>query len=519
MNSPRPERTRALRYGSCFAMVLLIACVARWRYAGAKGFVIDEFHSLYHATHAAGGRWTAFWEALRADNHPPLSFLLIGASQRIFGGLWDAPELAYRLPALAAALIELVLVERLVRRASGSHGFSWPLLSVFFLGVSSLHLEYATQARMYALLSVSITGILEALLALQPEHAGAKRLRWARLRLALWIVVALHTHYFALHYLGWLALVVVFTAAAFAEARMVLRRAWWPALIAGLLSAPWYFTSFQHQLRHDLAPGARRIDLASFGESLIHLVFLNVRLWGPELRLVFIGAGCVFLGFALRGTWLLLMSRERRFAAALFATVAFVAPLEAWAVGAYYSRSGYNWRYVLPSAAAMACLAAYGIVARRTTAGSLTLPQRMVRWAGGLTLLAALLLFAGNARRGVGSEDHRGAVQAVLDDHRSGDVVIEVAYQPGFFPQGWAWDFYAPRLTPDPPARLAMEDYSLRDLDELRGAQRVHVLRSGLPEDSSLLTLLERRYARLDRSATAYGFSPEVLSFSEPRSP
>ena len=94
--------------------VLAVALVVRVAYALRKGLVLDEFHSLFHATRQSLG---GFFETLVLDNHPPLSFLLIGGSAQVFGD----GEFALRLPALLCGLVEVALVVRLARHLGGRH--------------------------------------------------------------------------------------------------------------------------------------------------------------------------------------------------------------------------------------------------------------------------------------------------------------------------------------------------------------------------------------------------------------
>ncbi|MDP6368091.1 MAG: glycosyltransferase family 39 protein, partial [Planctomycetota bacterium] len=132
--------------------IVLAALVARVFFAQHKGLVLDEFHTLFHASRES--IW-ALLEGLRDDNHPPLAVLMVRVSRELFG---DSP-LALRLPAIFCGGLELLLVASIARRWVGAS----TALAVGFVAASSLHLDFSTQVRMYALLSLSVTGLLRAL--------------------------------------------------------------------------------------------------------------------------------------------------------------------------------------------------------------------------------------------------------------------------------------------------------------------------------------------------------------------
>ena len=490
VSPPRPPSRPCV----AVALVLALALALRLAFALRKGLVLDEFHSLFHAQRllSAGGLDPrAFLETLRMDNHPPLSFLLIALARGVLGGA----QLALRSPSIAIGMLELLAVLRLAR------GGRPATLALALLAASSLHLDFSTQARMYALLALCVTGLSVALLAYLERGRGRDRLL-----AGLWTLVGLHTHYFFLQYLVGLGLAAALAATLAAADEPALRarlRGLAPALaLAGVLALPWYLTGSWTQLTHGLPPGGDDVGALGLAEAMVHLFYLNVRLGGPLLRPVFIACGGLVAALGAAGALALVRDRERATLGILCATTAFGVPLLAWLVASVFPRAGFTWHYVLPSAAPMAVLAAHALGRG---------PLRAARAAAlGTSLAAALLLSVLNlASRG--TEDFPGAVRRILAEHRPGDVVVSVEWQPALFPQGMPWDHYAPRLADDPPPRLAMRNYDVADPAALEAAQRVLLLRSKLPESQALMRRLRGAFEEV--SVEGYGFGRWVHVF------
>lgn len=472
---PRP-RTPGL-----LLLVLAAALAVRVGFALHKGLVLDELHSLHHASRPD---LASFFESLRADNHAPLALLVIAGARRLFGD----SELALRSPAIVYGMLELVLVARLARRA----GLSRRWWAVALLAASSLHLDFSTQVRMYALLSLAVTGLTDAALG----RLGGERRSAAWI--ALWTFVGLHAHYYFLHYLLGLGAAVLVAAALDRGARPRVPGAAGAVALAGAAALPWYLWGFREQLGHGLPPGGDDVGLAGLAEGMVHLFFLNVRIGGPALRVAFVLCGGLALVASAWGLARLVRDRETRSAGVLLAATGFVVPVTATLVAQALPRAGFTWSYVLPSAAPLAVAIA---AAARPALG---------RAAAGTVLAAAATLSVLNATSR-GTEDFPGAVRLVLDEHRPGDAVVSVEWQPALFPQGMPWDYYAPRLADAPPERLAMRGYTVADPGELRAARRVLLLRSKLPADQPLMQLLARHFTKV--SERNFGFGRDVLVF------
>lgn len=199
---------------------LLFAAGTRVVYMLTKSLVLDEFHSYYHATAVD---WKGLMAGLQRDNHPPLSFLIIGAASSALG----TAEWVLRSPAFLMGLVEIALVASIaggVRRRTGdSRNWAAPIWAAALLSASSLHFDYGTQARMYAFLALFVTVCTYALIALaERDDQPTQSMKGPAISFALAATAAFHTHYFAVQYVGTLS--VVFVAVALvANQRRALR--------------------------------------------------------------------------------------------------------------------------------------------------------------------------------------------------------------------------------------------------------------------------------------------------------
>ena len=472
-----------------YCALLVLALAARGVAASRKSLVLDEFHTWFHATRPDSA---AFLETLRLDNHPPLGFAVVALARSLLG----SSELALRSPAVAFGLLELGLVAWVGSRVLGRRA---GLAALALLALSSLHVDFSSQARMYALHALGATTALFAVHALLSREQASPR---AALALGAALVTMFHTHYFGVHYALGLGLAAGLLALLDPRLRPRLRRLVAPVAIACAACLPWAWWGLRHQLAHALPPGGKGHGFADLAEAFVHLFFLNVRLGGELLRLAFIAAGGLAVALGVAGSLALWRDGARRLLGALLSMSAFVVPALAWLIALVAPRSGFTWHYVLPSAASLALLAAAGAFLPGLPALALR------RSAFGLVLLLAALLTALNlATRG--TEDFRGAVAHLLAAQRPGDGVISVEWQPAFFPQGQPYDYYAPRLTAAPPARLEMGAFTLARPDGLDGKERVLVLRKSLPDNQHLMQLLRERFELV--SERPFGFGLDVL--------
>jgi len=461
-------------------LVLLLGLAMRVAFALRKGLVLDEFHSYFHATRQGLGE---FFDTLLQDNHPPLAFLLIGGSANALGD----GELALRLPAILAGLLELALVARLARPLGPGRA----ALATALVALSTLHLDCSTQARMYALLSLAVTGLTLALV----EHLdGAPgRRRW----MVVWVVFGLHSHYYTAHYALALGAGVLALAALDPDLRPRVRALVPAGVVAAVLCAPWFLWGFRAQLAHALSPGGDDIGLRALAEGLAHLLYLNVSFAGEARGAMLLGAA-VALGLA--GLGVLVGWREDRRRTWLLGVSALGVPVVAMGLAMAWSRAGFAWHYILPSCAPLAILAARG--ARGPV------PRAAVGYV--LVTLAWLCALHLTSR---GTEDVPGAVARVLELAGPEDAVVSVESQPRFFPQGQSWDYYAPRLSDAPPVRLEMNGVHVIDKDALRAARRVVVLVREVGQGGQpVRRQLEEAGRELVRQE-AFGFGRHVLVY------
>jgi 4-amino-4-deoxy-L-arabinose transferase-like glycosyltransferase len=470
---------------------LLLGVGLRLGNASFASLKLDDFHSLHHARSAGPGE---FFRVLSQDNHPPLSFLLLKGARALFG----EAAIGLRLPAILAGSLTLFLAWSIARRLSPPAR----IFGTFLLAVSALHVEVSSDLRMYALLALTATGLLGALLDLLEEGRGA----W---RVAVWTALGLHAHYHFLYVLA--SLGAASAVLLFAHARYLPRRRAW-ALSLGLgcgLALPWYAWGFPVQLAHGLPPGGSNATITRFVEGLKSLVFWNVSVEGPWLRVVALGASAVLIVGTSVAAWSL--ARRARTApafATLLVTAALFVPFLTWLVATGSSRSGYEWRYLAGALPAF-CLLAGALLEPESVA------PRLLRNLAAFVGLLALLVSLGNLRDR-GEENYRDAIAWIGARALPGDALVAADWQPQLFPHALAWDYYAPRLAPTLSAPLEhTDDFSLRDpalLDRSTGA--FCCLRS-LPNHCGILRALRQRFEREEQHV--FGHSVYVHRFSQPR--
>jgi len=501
-----PARAGARRADAraLLAAVLVAALASRLVLAGSKSLVLDEFHSYFHATNRP---LSSFRDALLRDNHPPLSFLAIGASADAFG----RSELALRLPALLAGLLEIALVARLVRRLGGSARAA--AAGALLMAVSAMHLDYGTQARMYAPFALAVTCALSG--AVELVRGDGRAGRGASAAVALGLAAAFHLHYFAVQYAVALLGGAVLACALDGAPRRALRFAA-PGALAALLCAPWAWSGLRAQLGHELQPGGDDLTLAALAESYVHLFAHNVSLAGDAARWVFVAGAGLALGLAALGALALLRDRATRPGGAVVVAVAFGAPALSFALAQLAPRAGFTWHYVLPSAAPAAALAAIGALG---VAGAAVRAAR-ARAAALLAAAASGAVLVGLHLASPATEDFRGAVAHTLERARplapGEDVrVVAIEWQPKLFPQGQPYDYYAPRLAGDdapPRAEILEGRFAPVDIPALLEADRVVLVRRSLPDTRSVVERLTARFGAPERRRFGYGL--DVLEFS-----
>jgi mannosyltransferase len=218
-------------------------------------------------------------EALRHDGHPPLYYGLLHIWMQVVG----RTDVAVRALSGLFALAALPLAYLAGRRAGGRL-LGWLTLAVF--GLSPFALRFATETRMYSLVSLLVlAGYLLLDDAVRRGRSGLGRLA------ALTVVVAalLWTHYWSLWLLGASAAVLLWGAlrAGAPSERRGCRRALGALVVGGLLFLPWLPTML-YQAAHTGTPWADpqrptavlAITLTDFGGGVISATTPEPQLFG-----------------------------------------------------------------------------------------------------------------------------------------------------------------------------------------------------------------------------------------------
>lgn len=455
--------------------VLALALVLRLAGALLASFHLDDFHSLHHARAAD---WPAFFRGLAADNHPPLSFLVL----RLVRAVGGEGELVLRLPGLAYALGTIWLVWRMGRRLSDRWG---QVVAVLVVALSSLHLETSLDLRMYGLLTLAAAGFLDACTDLLDDGRG-------RARLVLWTLIGLHTHYHFLHFLIVLGAVLLGLLLFVPELRPRGRALLQCALFVAVLAAPWYLLGFRQQLGHQLMPGGSDVSRGLLAEGMVHLVFLNLSLGGAFARALFLAGGGTLVAAALLGGLRLVRPAahsNRPRAGALWFAGAWLVPTWTALAAALFARAGFEWRYLAGALPPFALLVGYSV-----GPGRLCLTRRV-----GVTLaLAAALWLSVLNVLDPGRENYKDAVRRVLALVGPEDAVLAADWSPRLFPHGLAWDYYAPRLAApgrELPRQLEHTDqFELLPDESLASLPRVFALLRSIPEGTLMIESLAAEF-------------------------
>ncbi len=482
---PPPVSTaRSTPKGLLFA--LLLGGALRLAHAAGVSLHLDDFHSLYHARNLAAG---SFWVELLADNHPPLSFLILGG----FRALGEDPFLL-RVPNVLFGLATIYLTWRTARFLPGRHTADVAALAV---ALSSLHIELTSDLRMYGLLALATVGIVHGLMRIVHGGVGVRAV-------GIWSWIGLHTHYHFVHVLallGPLSLWLVWRSRGVDRGR--LRSLVISYACAVALSLPWYIGGFPQQLSHGLAPGGSSVSLLGVLEGLAHLLFFRVSLAPTPIHEALVGAASVSLllggaGFA----WLAFGKREAgeaRSLAYVLAVPAFVLPVWTALIALLLPRAGFEWRYLAGAIAPFGILVA---LVHRHALGRIVVSLVLV--AAGLNAVFVVLA--------PGREDYLGAVRTILLERSADDPVLAADWQPRLFPHGVGWNFYAPRLhdTPVPQIRHT-DEFRLAPETRLEDFQRVHCILRSIPNHMPMLETLREEFPH--EQGRAFGQSVFLLTF------
>ena len=186
---------------------------------------VDEAFSVWMAQHdpMALLRWVA-----RIDQHPPLFYLLLAA----WGRTWGWHEASLRGLSVALSVFTLPLMFAIGRRLGGTR-VGWMAAVVFAL--SPLHVRYAREARMYALLTLGVALMVWAALHwLTAYSRGKPGLKWGGV-VALGALITLYAHN-----MGLLFVLAFLAGAAWWIGRSGKRARWTPFLtVVAMIGVGW----------------------------------------------------------------------------------------------------------------------------------------------------------------------------------------------------------------------------------------------------------------------------------------
>lgn len=187
-NQPARELAAPLAGVDVVAVAMVVGVTVVLRFVTSSALWLDEALSVNIASLPPG----EIVDALRQDGHPPLYYLLLHGWMELFGD----GDVAVRALSGVFSVGALPLAFSIGRRRSGSAGGAAVL---FVLALTPYSLRYATEARMYSL--VSLLALAGWLLAddLRRDDLGGRAIRWRWLGLALVTGAALLTHYWTIH--------------------------------------------------------------------------------------------------------------------------------------------------------------------------------------------------------------------------------------------------------------------------------------------------------------------------------
>ena len=273
--------TRLVLVGAAVAAATVVTG-AVLRFLTTSALWLDEAQSVVIARQPLSHLPTA----LRQDGAPPLYYVLLHGWVRLFGDGDVAVRALSGLCSVAAIATTAYVVRLLAGRRAGA-------IAAIVLATNPLAIRYATEARMYGLLTLEVSLALLALVWMARRPSD----RWAMAALAVATAAVLYTHYWGL-YLTIAAVAVLaawYVVASGPQRRIVVRAL---LAIAGgtILWLPWV-PSFLEQLRHTGTPWARPAPPAIIVSALFDLNGGSV---GAALTLTLLTVGAAALALTAR---------------------------------------------------------------------------------------------------------------------------------------------------------------------------------------------------------------------------
>jgi hypothetical protein len=166
------------------AALLLLAAALRFSTLGLQSFWYDEAFTPVHVLHASLG--ATLHSVVHTENTPPLWYVLIWASSRVFG----TGAIALRLPSAVFGVATVAVAWAIGRELTGRRATA--IAAAAFVAVNPLFVWYSQEARAYGLFV--LTSALAMLCFLRAQQEPTPRRLAA---FALTASLALLSHYFA----------------------------------------------------------------------------------------------------------------------------------------------------------------------------------------------------------------------------------------------------------------------------------------------------------------------------------
>jgi len=163
-HSRRPFHATDFVFVLTLIVVAFAALALRWADLGRESLWFDEGYTAWMVGHTPG----EIVRLIRADTAPPLYYLMLAGWVRVLGD----SETALRALSAGCASVSLLLTLLLARRFTSSKPAL--LLTLMLAGVSMLQIQYAREARFYALMLLESTALLYAIVRWRESDDG----RW-----------------------------------------------------------------------------------------------------------------------------------------------------------------------------------------------------------------------------------------------------------------------------------------------------------------------------------------------------
>jgi len=426
---------------------------------------LDEALSVNIATLPLGD----MFDALRRDGHPPLYYLLLHGWTSVFGEGDDA----VRSLSAVASIATLPLLWLAARRYGGRGA---ALAGVVLLATNPFAIRYATEARMYALVTLlALAGWLSVRVAL--ERPSALALAGVGASTGLLLL----THYWSFYLvLAVGAVLLWWWRRGHGEARRVLL-----AMAAGcVLFVPW-LPAFLDQAGSTGTPWGRperptnvlTISLRDWGGGTLDGLNGEAQLLGFGIALV---AALALFARQTDGTYVELDVRTRPHARPEFVVVALTMALAV--IAGYATSSAFASRYTAGVFPIVMLIAAYGVtrLPGEVLQGSLVAVLAVLGLVGGIDNFRAQRTQGGDIARYIAANGSPGDVVAFCPDQLGPAVtrVLPAGFEGRSFPDGGSpqfvdWVDYEERMQAGDPVAFAA------DLHERAGAQTVWLVWSG----------------------------------------